>query len=94
MTLRKWRSNSPLFLSTVPEKLRESADLHLPSPLSSSKALWMHWDVRNDNFHISVPQIDVNMPVTRRIIASESAKVFDILGLFSPSILPSKVMLQ
>ena len=54
----------------------------------------MHWDVRNDNFHISVPQIDVNMPVTRRIIASESAKVFDILGLFSPSILPSKVMLQ
>ena len=39
MTLRKWRSNDPSFMTTIPEELRELADLHLPSPLSASKAL-------------------------------------------------------
>ena len=32
MTLRKWRSNDPSFLMTIPEELRELADFHLPSP--------------------------------------------------------------
>ena len=93
MTLRKWRSNDPSFLTTIPEELRELADLHLPSPLSASKALGIHWDVDKDNFYISVPSVNDNLSVTKRVIASVSAKVFDILGFFSPATVPSKILL-
>ena len=94
MTLRKWRSNDPLLLTTIPEELRELADLHLPSPLSAFKALGIHWDVDKDNFYISVPSVNDNLSETKGVIASVSAKVFDILGFFSPATVPSQILLQ
>ncbi len=84
MILRKWRSNDLSFLETIPEDLRELADLHLPSPLSASKTLGIHWDVSKDNFHVSVPFVNDDFPVTKREIASISAKVFDIMKFYSP----------
>ncbi len=94
MILRKWRSNDLSFLETIPEDLRELADLHLPSPLSASKTLGIHWDVSKDNFHVSVPFVNDDLPVTKREIASISAKVFDIMGFYSPATVPSKILLQ
>ena len=93
MTLRKWRSNSSAFIESVPEQLRESADLHIQDPLSSSKALGIHWNVQTDQLHIEVPKIPNDVPITKRLIASMTAKV-DVLGLFTPAIIPAKLLLQ
>ncbi len=93
MNLRKWRSNCLDFRNSIPQELLETADLQLPSPLDSTKALGMHWDVKNDAFHISVPSVD-NQPITKRVVASVSAKVYDVLGLFAPAVIPSKILLQ
>ncbi len=48
MTLRKWRSNSPELLSTIPTDLRETSDLKIKDPLLASKALGIHWHVATD----------------------------------------------
>ena len=81
--MKKWQSNDPSFLMTITEELRELTDLHLPSPMSASKALGIHWDLDKDNFYISVPSVNDDLSVTKRVIASVSAKVFDIIGFFS-----------
>ena len=94
MTLRKWRSNDPTIRATIPEKLLETADLHLPSPLTSSETLGMHWDVARDNIHVSTPTTDSSVAITKHLVACLSAKVYDILGLFSPVTLIFKILLQ
>ncbi len=97
MTLCKWRSNSEDFLALTPAHLREKDGtvLHL-SQSQSPKALGIHWDVQTDSLHITVPSIDHHKEskVTKRLMASISAGVFDILGLFAPAIIPARVLLQ
>ena len=83
MTLKKWQSNDPSFLMTNPEELRKLTNLHLPSLMSASKALSIHWDLDKYNFYMSVPSVNDDLSVTKRVITSVSAKVFDILGFFS-----------
>jgi len=91
MKLRKWREE---FCKTIPQELLETTDLTLPTPLTSPKALGMHWDVSGDNFHVSVPEILDQQVVTKRQIISQSAKVYDVLGLFSPATIIPKILLK
>ncbi len=74
-----------------PMNLFETKDLHLSSSSSQApKALGIHWNVTMDQLHISIPTPSTNSRVTKRLIASESATVFDVLGFFA---LP-KILLQ
>ncbi len=34
-----------------------------------------------DDFHVAVPEVDLELPATKRNLASVVAKVFDVLGL-------------
>ncbi len=96
MTLRKWRSNSASLLETIPFELHDSApSVQLQPPSRSPKALGVHWDVNSDSLHISISEIPPpTTDVTKRSIASATAGVFDVLGLFSPAILPARVLFQ
>ena len=94
MKLRKWRSSSNEFRKTIPSDLIETEDLLLPASDNAPKALRMHWDVSQDNLHVSTPTPETTTRITKRLIASVSAKVFDLLGLFSPATIQSKVLLQ
>ncbi len=85
MTLRKWRTNSVDFRKIVPLELTETADLMLTSPL---EALGICWDVAHDTFHISVPDMEEG------IVTKVTAKIYDILGLLAPAIIPAKLILQ
>jgi len=77
----------------IPADVIETADLQVPSPLAFSKAQGMHWDVQHDNIHVAILEID-NRPITNCLIASHSAKIYDVIGFFSPAMITTEIILQ
>ncbi len=71
----------------------ETADLQLPAPLASTKALGMHWDVQHDTLHVATPEAE-DSSITKRLVASRAAKIYDIMGLFTPATITAKIILQ
>ena len=95
MTLRKWRSNSPQLLETIPEDLREMSDLQITTaPQECQKALGLHWSTSSDSLHVTTPDVDTERAASKRYVASTVAKIFDVLGWFSPATLAAKILLQ
>ena len=96
MQLRKWRTNSPGLLETIPEELRGEKDpLQLLAAAGDcQKALGIHWDTVSDQFHVSTPSLTPNAGPTKRQVASDVARTFDLLGWFSPSVVVLKILLQ
>ena len=95
MQLRKWRTNSPELLETILEDLREKDTLHLiAAPGDCQKALGIHWDTVKDHFHVSTPSLALNAGPTKRQVASDVARTFDLLGWFAPSVVVLKILLQ
>ncbi len=94
MTLRKWRTNSAEMQQRIPNGLLESCPLALQAQGHYPKALGIHWDVDNDMLHISTPISAQPEVVTKRVIASGMAGVFDVLGVFAPAIVPARILLQ
>ncbi|XP_062557164.1 uncharacterized protein LOC134222028 [Armigeres subalbatus] len=95
LTLRKWSSNSRELLDHIPPYLRDERsclDLELSNP--TVKTLGIKWEPRSDIFRFTVPQWNPATEITKRIILSDFAKLFDPLGLVGPSLVPSKVFLQ
>ncbi len=66
---------------SIPNNLSETHDLELATPNSMPKALGIHWNVVKDTLHISTPVTVMTEKVTKRSVASDTAKIFDILGL-------------
>ena len=96
MTLRKWRTNSPEVRAHIPPTLLDESTepLTIAQPQDSPKALGIHWDTEKDSLHVAVPpQPDVTI-ITKRTIASGTAAVFDVLGLFCPTIIQARIILQ
>ena len=95
MTLRKWRSSSVQLLESIPEELREKSNLHIiPAPGDCGKALGIHWDTDKDYLHVTTPGFKTNQPSTKWYVSSIIAKIFDMLGWYSPAVLPAKLLLQ
>ncbi len=95
MNLRKWRSNFADLLEQIPEALREARPLSLLTPSHAPKALGVHWDVQTNTFHISTPVRDLPQEtITKRTIASGTAAVFDVLGLFAPAVIVARIILH
>ncbi|XP_063981500.1 uncharacterized protein LOC135164773 [Diachasmimorpha longicaudata] len=93
--LQKWASNCPEVLS----QLGLSPP---PFPLSSSdlqekeqviKVLGLCWNSHQDNFQFK-PQTFSTKPVTKRLILSEIAHIFDPLGFISPVTINAKIIMQ
>ncbi len=93
MTLRKWRSSSADLLQTIPEELQEETTEE-DSPSSIQKALGIHWEVEGDVMYVAIPNFEREVEATKRTLASDAAKVYDIMGWFSPAILYIKLLLQ
>lgn len=96
--IHKWCSNSEKFLEAIPHEEQET-----PQPLENSdinqviKVLGLLWNPKSDELIPNVnldPVTSINRPWTKRMIYSDVAKLFDPLGLFSPSILLAKLLVQ
>ncbi len=94
MILRKWRSNCKPLLDTISTDDKENADLVLPSPSRSGKALGTHWVADKDELHVTTPKPEIGQ-VTKRHIASITAKVYDVrTRIICTSNSPAKILLQ
>uniref|UniRef100_A0A182PX51 Reverse transcriptase/retrotransposon-derived protein RNase H-like domain-containing protein n=1 Tax=Anopheles epiroticus TaxID=199890 RepID=A0A182PX51_9DIPT len=92
----KWCSNSPEFLSTIPEQERElSMQLHERNINSIIKVLGLLWDPNTDLLYIA-HQISplTGACVTKRHIYSQIAKNFDPTGLVAPVLVLAKLFAQ
>jgi len=94
MTLRKMRSSSDSLIKTIPKDIVETENLLISPTDKPIKALGIHWDVSADEFIVTTFQIDPEQNITKRSIASNLGKVYDILGFFSPVTIAGKILLK
>lgn len=90
LPLRKWRTNSP---SILKNKANTDLPKNLDTLSSQSSVLGLKWDPSKDVLQFPV-EIEINSNTTKRVILSNSAKLFDPLGLLSPCTIVPKIILQ
>ncbi|XP_065074715.1 uncharacterized protein LOC135698599 [Ochlerotatus camptorhynchus] len=94
-SLRKWASNSTEVLSKIPIELRdERSVLALDSPSTSIKTLGIQWQPSSDTYSYAVPEWSTRIVITRRVVASDLAKLFLPLGLLGPVVVLAKIFVQ
>ena len=95
-TLRKWNSSEPLVLQAISPELLESKEVHSISGLEQNytKTLGLEWNTVTDIFHITISKLPPSETVTKRILVSDIAKVFDVLEWFAPATVSVNILLQ
>ncbi|XP_063994277.1 uncharacterized protein LOC135171578 [Diachasmimorpha longicaudata] len=89
--LRQWASNDPTLLHGV-----ASEDINKRLQLGDSttlKTLGIAWDSAVDKIKYFVKPSNIGQ-TTKRVVLSETAKLFDPLGLLSPVIIVAKAFIQ
>ncbi|XP_039315422.1 uncharacterized protein LOC105198944 [Solenopsis invicta] len=91
--LQKWSSNQVEVLTEIPEKNRIA---HFTVNIKDNvavKTLGLHWITTTDTFqftfNLSIPDV-----ITKRVILSNIAKLFDPLGFLAPVIITAKIFIQ
>ncbi|XP_055543520.1 uncharacterized protein LOC129729063 [Wyeomyia smithii] len=91
--LRKWASNNLAIIRDVPVELKDERTL-LKLDASSIKTLGLQWDTVTDEFKFEVPKHSDRLPITKRRVYSDIARLFDPLGLVGPVVVQAKLFLQ
>lgn len=96
--IHKWCSNSKELLAQIPATEREQQKVLEEQGVNAAiKVLGIMWEPQRDEF-LFVSKISASckasLPVTKRIILSEIAKLFDPLGFVSPVIVLAKLLMQ
>ncbi|XP_050338216.1 uncharacterized protein LOC126764587 [Bactrocera neohumeralis] len=86
--LSKWHSNHPDFMEGQTMK-----ELSVTDDFTSS-ALGVTWNQRNDTLLFSFTPKQVHKSVTKRTILSIASSLFDPLGVLSPVVITSKIIMQ
>lgn len=96
LTLRKWRSNKQEVLNTSlnKESENESQSQYVISSDMKGKTLGIYWDTKTDIFQYLITYKDLKKPITKKVILSTIATIFDPLGLICPCIIRGKLFLQ
>ncbi|XP_055634106.1 uncharacterized protein LOC129774399 [Toxorhynchites rutilus septentrionalis] len=95
LQFRKWASNSHEILESVPIHLRDERTLfELDSSCASIKTLGLQWDILSDKFLFEIPKHSRNLPLTKRVVLSDIARLFDPLGLVGPVVIQAKLFMQ
>ena len=70
-------------------------DSHPISDLrESTKTPGLEWKTCSDEFHLTISQLPIQENLTKRVLVSDIARVFDVLGWFFPAIIKIKILLQ
>ena len=93
-TCRKYCSNSVEVLQDIPEEDRAPGILSLEdSELPCMKALGAQWDAAKDVLGYSHVVVEIDV-VTKRVLLSLVARLFDPLQLLAPYVVRAKILLQ
>ncbi len=94
--LCKWSASDPGVLHGVPEADRQMQEtLDMDHDKAITKTLGIHWKPASDRFLYRVNFMSQDSgDVAKRQLLSESARVFDPLGLLTPTTMIAKVMFQ
>ncbi|GFU23876.1 integrase catalytic domain-containing protein [Trichonephila clavipes] len=91
--LRKWSSSHPKVLQDLDTSLLASKTLHsLGDEEFKQRVLGLIWNLKTDSIQVKV--VHEEIVKTKRQLLSVIAQIFDPLGLFSPSVITLKIMLQ
>ncbi|XP_065074711.1 uncharacterized protein LOC135698594 [Ochlerotatus camptorhynchus] len=93
-SLRKWASNSPEILEHIPAHLRDERSVLDLDSTSSVKTLGLKWTPSSDELGFHVPKWNKDDVITKRIALSDSARLYDPLGLVGPVIVLAKCFMQ
>ncbi len=88
MTLLSWEVSRKISRTLVKFKLRISDANGYP------KTLGIEWNVSTDQFRLTVADLPPSNEATKGVVVSDVAKVFDVLGWFSPVTIKMKILLQ
>ena len=93
--LRKWNSSDLTVLeSTEPELCDSEGTHHISERRENTKTLGLEWNTKLDEFHLTLNETLPSDCITKRVLVSDIAKTFDVLGWFSPTIIKMKILLQ
>ena len=95
LLLHKWNSSEPEVLQHISPEIRDSQAVHLiPDPEGYTKTLGVEWNTCFDYFRLTVTKFSLPNSVTKRVLVSDVAKTYDVLGWFSPAIIMVKILMQ
>lgn len=94
--LHKWDSNSPEVLNPISPEIRRTKNTSaLGSSDSFVKTLGMEYNSNQDHFRFSSTELSIEESlITKREVLSDSAKIFDPLGLISCVTIVAKIIFQ
>lgn len=91
--LRKWTSNNPLLVESIPLDCRYEQDISFDDSNSVGlKILGLKWIPLADQFSYSVEPLERSC--TKRTILSELARIFDPIGFLAPVSFFAKYLIQ
>ncbi|XP_022832263.1 uncharacterized protein LOC111360545 [Spodoptera litura] len=94
--LQKWASNNKVLLKLIEDGQQISqtqGNMELKTD-AISKILGLSWDKDNDEFAYTIQLNELDLPVTKRKVISDIARLFDPLGWLAPIIITAKVFIQ
>ena len=93
--LRKWNSSDATVLQQIPQELRDSHSMCVIQAANNyTKTLGIEWNPSHDHFRLTIADLPPIHNLTKRMLVSDIAKTFDVLGWFSPTIIKMKILLQ
>ena len=93
--LRKWNSSNPAVLEHISDDLKDAQALQtLPDDGTYTKTLGVEWNTVMDHFRLKVAELSSLDTITKRFLVSDVAKMFDVLGWYSPCTIKMKILFQ
>ena len=93
--LRKWNSSDAAVLQTIDPSVRDTFEVLIISGSEEyTKTLGLEWNTSLDHFRLTVKNESSSSDLTKRNLISNIAKIFDVLGWFSPIIIKMKILFQ
>ena len=94
--LCKWNSNDSTVLRSIEPDLREAKETYTITDSGSelTRTLGLVWDLKHDCFKILTSACTITSAVTKRMLESDIARIFDVLGWLSPVTIKMKILLQ
>lgn len=89
MTLAKWKSNSKYIMEKMYGDAFESDEVQV-----ESKVLGVKWNPDTDSFSFDGINLPSNLVITKRVVLSCIARIFDPVGFLTPFTIAAKVLFQ